>query len=628
MQRTAGLPDTVTITSLSQRDDAYAVLCLPCGGGAQPTTVQTCRGEEAKRDALAAALLHAEDDARRHDTSPHIGQAWQRATALQWSEAQADLMGLTQIGHLHHDPETGRFYRRDYDNPRVTRGRAVAKARVQTLMRAGFLYIYDDVEMMLTADGHAALRAWIDVRPEPVDNSAESAHLRPLIGGQEEKRRAAESAKLAARRIELDEQVRRAQPAAEPAAPAAPEPEQCPHTLAWLYLTADRITGRLGYHLACACGQERVTYPGNSPAMNTGTATRPLGIRDAATDVARHHADRHGHAVTGRWEILDEHTKRAAITAVDDTRDPLAAVDDPARRTAPAAAPHAAESPEPLAVVDDPARRRTSGADQPADIEPPATPAVQPVAEAVRGCPCCGLPRPVDESGRIAPHMPTTKALTECPGTGLPQPPTVEPAPREAAAEECDHRTTWLYVQAEQPARHLRVYLTCACGRQKLGNFHRRTATLAPSRSIEQAPTRAALSLADRNSFALAGPWTVLDENTKRAAVRWTLEPASPRDTAAPLVEQHAAYEAAKKADPRGHETVEEAAAAYGTLPIAGPGIVGPGTHVEYLPAHRPGPRARHGHGGVVVSLGRKTVKWLPYQSHKTVRSPLTALRA
>ncbi|MFB7496065.1 DUF6884 domain-containing protein [Streptomyces sp. NPDC056161] len=55
----------------------------------------------------------------------------------------------------------------------------------------------------------------------------------------------------------------------------------------------------------------------------------------------------------------------------------------------------------------------------------------------------------------------------------------------------------------------------------------------------------------------------------------------------------------------------------------AGPGVVQPGVHVAYLPEHRPGPRVRHAHSGVILSVGPVCVKWRPAGSDREVRTPL-----
>ncbi|MFE7933395.1 DUF6884 domain-containing protein [Streptomyces sp. NPDC057456] len=60
---------------------------------------------------------------------------------------------------------------------------------------------------------------------------------------------------------------------------------------------------------------------------------------------------------------------------------------------------------------------------------------------------------------------------------------------------------------------------------------------------------------------------------------------------------------------------------------IAGPGVVQPGVHVEYLPQHRPGPRTRHCHGGVIISVGTTCVRWRPCAADKDVRTPLEHMR-
>lgn len=552
MLRTEGLPDSVSITSLNLRDDAYAVLCLPCGGGAA-ITVQTCRGDWAKEDARAAALLHAESDARRIEAYVN-GEKWaEQAAALGWSAAQADAMSAADRGHLHYDGAV--YYRKDPEDPGVTRGRTVAKARVTALIRAGLLEC-DGRTVELTADGHAARRAWISARPEPAEQ--EPTALRPLIGGQEERRRAAERAAYAVEAAERAAQVRQAEPA-----PAVVEAADCGHALAFVYLTADPITLRLGYYLACACGENRVIYPKGSPAMPSGTARRPLGIREADTATPHGFADQRGYGVTGPWEILDEHTKRAAVTAHDDER-VFPVVADSNRRPA----------------VDEP---------QPA------------VAVAVA----------------VAVAAVAVAAVA------------VEDVEDEDDDEACEyHRTQWLYVAAEQPTGRLRAYLTCACGRgPKLGNFNQRTAMLG-SRSISAAPTRIAQALADRNDYEITGPWTVVDEHTKRAAVRWTREAAAVDELDNQDADQVAAAAVveAVEADPEAERAARWAATS-GVLTIDGPGIIGSGTHVTYRDGRGPGMRSKHGTAGMVVSIGRTAVKWRPYGSSRALRTPLDDMR-
>ncbi|MFC9816085.1 hypothetical protein ACFVJM_28960 [Streptomyces virginiae] len=87
-----GLPDSVSITALNQREDAYAVLCLPCGGGGAFTTVDTIRnGNWSKADAYLTAKHHADGHARRTEAARNQ-PLWQQAPALGWSTAQADTM--------------------------------------------------------------------------------------------------------------------------------------------------------------------------------------------------------------------------------------------------------------------------------------------------------------------------------------------------------------------------------------------------------------------------------------------------------------------------------------------------------------------------------------------------------
>ncbi|GAA0574758.1 DUF6884 domain-containing protein [Streptomyces mordarskii] len=61
--------------------------------------------------------------------------------------------------------------------------------------------------------------------------------------------------------------------------------------------------------------------------------------------------------------------------------------------------------------------------------------------------------------------------------------------------------------------------------------------------------------------------------------------------------------------------------------PLLVPGIIEPGWHIEYLPAHRPGPHTRHAYGGVIVSIGPKAVRWRPHDSDTDVRTPLEHMR-
>lgn len=60
---------------------------------------------------------------------------------------------------------------------------------------------------------------------------------------------------------------------------------------------------------------------------------------------------------------------------------------------------------------------------------------------------------------------------------------------------------------------------------------------------------------------------------------------------------------------------------------MAGPGVVKPGVHVEYLPTHQPGSRVRHARGGVIVSVGTTCVRWRPYGWNADVRTPLDHMR-
>lgn len=572
MRRIEGLPANVSIESVSLRDDAYAVLCLICGGGGAPVTVETCRGEDAKAAAWSVAVGHdAEHDRRREEVANGENRR-EQAAALGWSQAQADAMVWADRGWLHWDG--ARYFRKDMEDPRAGRGRAVAKSRVDALISAGFLRVNEsDGEVMPTRDGHAARRAW-RAAGEPVET--ESRTLRPLRFGEEEARQDAERAAYlaAARAKQAERDALASRFAPEPAPAAAVDPAACDHErYVWLYLTADRITGRLGYHLACACGQETRAYAGTSPAMNTGTATRPLGIRDADTGTALFHADRCGYGITGRWEVLDENTKRAAVEPADEPMWP--AVADPNRAAAAA----------PAAAVDQD------------DDEQPA---------------------PAD-------------SVTAAPVTEADEDQDDEPA----GDDPCNHvETRWLYVAAEPETRQLRAYLTCGCDRgPKLGNFNMRTAVLPAGRSIAAAQTRTAQALAERNDHEVTGGWEVLDDDTKRAPVRWTLA-AVP--AAAPAAESVTAERVTKTAsrlaaavDPAEAYAawIDRQAERSGWLAVDGPGIVGPGTQITYRDGRGPGMRSKHSTSGTVVRIGRTSVAWRPYGAARVLRNPLDDMR-
>ncbi|PVC80376.1 hypothetical protein DBP19_36605 [Streptomyces sp. CS090A] len=56
---------------------------------------------------------------------------------------------------------------------------------------------------------------------------------------------------------------------------------------------------------------------------------------------------------------------------------------------------------------------------------------------------------------------------------------------------------------------------------------------------------------------------------------------------------------------------------------VAGPGVVEPGMHVQYLPPYWPGPRTRHSGSGVIVGVGPSNVRWRPAGWHQDVHTPL-----
>ncbi|WP_405444573.1 hypothetical protein [Streptomyces erythrochromogenes] len=186
-----GLPHSVTISALNQREDAYAVQCLPCGGGGAFTTVQTIRdGNWSRNNAYMAAQHHAAQHTRRTEDALNTPLWAQQAHALGWSTAQADTVHDAARGHLHYDGTV--YYRMDPHDPRAT-GRTVARARVISLITAGFLEC-DGRHVTPTDDGTTALQAWHAIRPEPA--ARETTLLTPLPGGQEDARRVAARAEL------------------------------------------------------------------------------------------------------------------------------------------------------------------------------------------------------------------------------------------------------------------------------------------------------------------------------------------------------------------------------------------------------------------------------------------------
>ncbi|MFF4324753.1 hypothetical protein [Streptomyces sp. NPDC001568] len=334
MQPTPGLPNSVSITALNLREDAYAVLCLPCGGGGAATTVDTRRGHWARPDAWAAAQQHADRHARRREEVLNSERWHRQAAALGWSAAQADVMWWAARGHLHHD-QAG-YYRMDPHDPNVRRGRAVARARVHSLIEAGFLdHDHDERGPVTpTQDGHDARRAWNHAHPEPAEQ--ETRHLRPLLDGHEDTTRRQALAERAAHRAAEEAEPAAHQPSPVEPAPAS-TPDQCPHTPVWLILTASP-TGALSHHMECACGTTTTLYPGKSPSIDRGTATRPTGIREASVTTTTGWARQQGYRTTGPWTILDQDTKRAPIRDENaPTHIPL--VNDPNRHPATTPAP-------------------------------------------------------------------------------------------------------------------------------------------------------------------------------------------------------------------------------------------------------------------------------------------------
>ncbi|MEV6674349.1 hypothetical protein [Streptomyces sp. NPDC051162] len=183
MTTTLELPDGLTVyLSRTMPRDVWAVGCMRCHGGA---AVRVSDGHEDRADARIAALLHSDEHNRRVEEALNAPRWAAQAAALGWSEAQADAVRWAQRRHLYADTEGG-YYRRDPEAPATVRGRRVARARVLALIEAGFLYD-DGRTVHTTADGDAALTAWWKSGAEP--EGQESIHLRPLMWGEEERRR-------------------------------------------------------------------------------------------------------------------------------------------------------------------------------------------------------------------------------------------------------------------------------------------------------------------------------------------------------------------------------------------------------------------------------------------------------
>jgi hypothetical protein len=128
--------------------------------------------------------------------------------------------------------------------------------------------------------------------------------------------------------------------------------------------------------------------------------------------------------------------------------------------------------------------------------------------------------------------------------------------------------------------------------------------------------------------------WVPTDEQIRR----YSLDPevvAELRAEAAELATEQAPADGAAPED-RGEEQAgtgdvepELDAELWNAVPgiVAGPGVVVPGLHVEYLPEHRPGPRTRHPSAGEISSVGTTHVRWRPYKWHQDVRTPLAHMR-
>ncbi|MFC6081007.1 DUF6884 domain-containing protein [Sphaerisporangium aureirubrum] len=129
---------------------------------------------------IPAHVADAPDDAFQAEVQAIIDAEThrERATRLHWSAAQASAMQWAATGDLRQDARG--YYRTGVNGGR---GRAVARARVATLIRAGLL----TEDLNPTADGRAALTAWNAAGATPV--AVEFTELPPLHRGEEATRR-------------------------------------------------------------------------------------------------------------------------------------------------------------------------------------------------------------------------------------------------------------------------------------------------------------------------------------------------------------------------------------------------------------------------------------------------------
>ncbi|GGQ49873.1 hypothetical protein GCM10010250_21820 [Streptomyces althioticus] len=136
-----------------------------------------------------------------------------QAEALGWSAGHAELAIAAAAGRLYWTTD-GELWQQDLPG---TVGRTVALHRLLPLRKAGFLTVGDADHLRrrpvrVTADGRRAVKVWKRWRPKPVemDRQQESEKLRPLLGGEQARRLAAQAAEEEARRKEASREFREA----------------------------------------------------------------------------------------------------------------------------------------------------------------------------------------------------------------------------------------------------------------------------------------------------------------------------------------------------------------------------------------------------------------------------------
>ncbi|MFI7278543.1 DUF6884 domain-containing protein [Streptomyces sp. NPDC049879] len=218
-------------------------LGLGTGRGEEPGRVRLRWGADAQGEAERAAWDHAEEHRAwkrvEADAAERLRHG-ERAAALRWSEADADVMRWAAMGWLHWwMPKHRVLY--FCDRTQEGRGPRVAHGRVEALAAAGLLTTPDPdnpgiMAVVPTADGREALRVWKLCRPEPVVRSRRiDAQPRPLLPGGQEERRRADLSRAARERAaghpeeaeERDRQGRAADaaPASSADAPAGRQPQ-------------------------------------------------------------------------------------------------------------------------------------------------------------------------------------------------------------------------------------------------------------------------------------------------------------------------------------------------------------------------------------------------------------------